>query len=475
MDCLKCTSAKGARVESIFTLCLCAFVPAAFVPTIFKGVRSVKILYLDCFGGLSGDMVLGALLDAGVPLASVAEQLARLELTGYSLKACREQTHGFTGTRFLVEISRPPGLDQPHRIWEDISRLIAGSELAPPVKKRSLAVFEKLAQAEAKVHGVPPAQVHFHEVGAIDSIVDIVGTAIALHEAGIEKVYCSPLPNGTGCIRTAHGLLPVPAPAAAELLVGIPLRPVPVEGELVTPTGAALAAVLAEGFGPAPAMRIEQTGYGLGSNDYGIPNFLRVFIGESTAELTGEENAAGDPGEKQKQSPASLTQEISVLQTAIDDLNPEILAYTAEKLLAAGALDAWLTPVIMKKGRPGSLLTALCPPEKEDELRQIIFAETSTLGVRARREKRHCLPRRLLSVETGYGAVRVKITAAGAGPPGQISPEYEDCRRLAREKGVPLKKVYLAAVEAAQKTARSTARRGGSEEEENDREGQGSL
>jgi uncharacterized protein (TIGR00299 family) protein len=228
-------------------------------------------------------MVLGALIDAGVPPASVAEQLKRLGLEGYSLKACRDQTHGFTGTRFLVELARQNS--QPHRTWEDIFLIITGSDLTPQIKKCSLAIFEKLARAEAKVHGVPLEKVHFHEVGAVDSIIDIVGTVIALHEAGIEKVYCSPLPAGCGWIQSAHGLLPIPAPATVELLKGIPIRSVQVEGELVTPTGAAIASALAEGFGPAPAMRIEQTGYGLGSNDYGIPNFLRVFIGE---ELPGE-------------------------------------------------------------------------------------------------------------------------------------------------------------------------------------------
>lgn len=398
----------------------------------------MKVLYLDCFGGISGDMILGALIDAGVPLASVVEQLKQLGLAGYSLNIYQAQTHGFRGTRFVVE----PAQDhhQPRRTWQDISRLIAGSELAPKIKEHSLVIFEKLARAEGKVHGIPPEKVHFHEIGAVDSIVDIVGTAIALHEAGIEKVYCSPLPAGYGCIRTAHGLLPVPAPATAELLKGLPIRPVQVEGELVTPSGAAIAAALAEDFGPAPAMRIEQTGYGLGSNDYGIPNFLRVFIGDAEEKLP----------EKNKNQSSGLEQEISILQTNIDDLNPEILAYAVEKLLAAGALDVWITPIIMKKGRPGSLLTVLCPPEKENDFRQIIFAETTTLGVRTRREKRYCLPRQQISVETGYGEVRVKISAAGDGSPGQISPEYEDCRRIALEKGVPLKKVYLVAVEAAQ-------------------------
>ncbi|MEW6663354.1 MAG: LarC family nickel insertion protein, partial [Bacillota bacterium] len=218
----------------------------------------MKILYLDCFGGVSGDMVLGAFIDAGVPLTPVAEQLKLLGLEGYTLRTCRDKTHSFSGTRFLVEITQDHR--QSSRTWKDISRIITGSDLTPQIKEYSLAIFEKLALAEAKVHGVPPEKVHFHEVGAVDSIIDIVGTAIALHEAGIKKVCCSPLPTGYGCIWTAHGLLPVPAPATAELLKGIPIRPVRVEGELVTPTGAAIVAVLAEDFGPAPAMRIEQTG-----------------------------------------------------------------------------------------------------------------------------------------------------------------------------------------------------------------------
>jgi hypothetical protein len=247
----------------------------------------------------------------------------------------------------------------------------------------------------------------------------------------VEKVYCSPLPTGYGTVQTHHGVLPVPAPATAELLKGFPIRPVEVEGELITPTGAAIVAALARGFGPLPAMKIAQIGYGLGANDYGIPNFLRVFIGEEIERQPAPE------------------QEISILQTNIDDLNPEILAYVTEKLLASGALDVWLTPVIMKKGRPGNLLTVLCLPEKEEELMQLIFAETSTLGVRRRREKRFCLPRKHISVETEFGTVRVKVATCRDDSGWQMSPEYEDCRRLALEKNVPLKNVYICAIEAA--------------------------
>ncbi|MQL52631.1 nickel pincer cofactor biosynthesis protein LarC [Desulfofundulus thermobenzoicus] len=389
----------------------------------------MKILYLDCFSGISGDMMLGALIDAGVPPAAVQSQLDLLGLEGYSLKIYQDKTHGFQGTRFLVEMEQ---YHHSHRTWEDIRRIIEGSGLHPQVKRCALDIFEKLARAEGKVHWVEPRHVHFHEVGAVDSIVDIVGTSIALREAGVEKVYCSPLPTGYGTVQTHHGVLPVPAPATAELLKGFPIRPVEVEGELVTPTGAAIVAALAGGFGPLPAMKIAQIGYGLGANDYGIPNFLRVFIGEEI-----------------ERQPAS-EQEISILQTNIDDLNPEILAYVTEKLLASGALDVWLTPVIMKKGRPGNLLTVLCQPGKEEELMQLIFTETSTLGVRRRREKRFCLPRKHISVETEFGTVRVKVATCRDDSGWQMSPEYEDCRRLALEKNVPLKNVYMCAIKAAQ-------------------------
>lgn len=409
-----------------------------------RKLPEVRILYLDCFGGISGDMTLGALIDAGIPLASIQNQLELLGLEGYSLQAVQDKTHGFRGTRFTVELSQKK---QPPRTWKDISQIIEKSELSPRIKKCALGIFEKLAWAEGRVHGVEPEKVHFHELGATDALIDIVGTAVALREAGVEKVYCSPLPTGYGSVQSCHGLLPLPAPAAAELLKGLPVRPVQVEGELVTPTGAAIVAALASGFGPLPAMNISRIGYGLGSNDYGRPNFLRVFIGE---EIHRQENKEDPPPGKE--------QIISILQTGVDDLNPEILAYTIEKLFAAGALDALITPVIMKKGRPGSLLTVLCLPEKENSLLKIIFAETTTLGVRTRREKRYILPRQEISVETGYGTVRVKIAALADAPDGlaeqkwQISPEYEDCRQLAQERNIPLKNVYQAALKAAEKT-----------------------
>lgn len=396
----------------------------------------MKILYLDCFGGISGDMTVGALIDAGVPAGYVEEQIRLLGLEGYTLKVYKSKSRGFSGTRFAVEVDHA---HQPPRTWRDIAALIGESPLHPQVKKNALLIFETLARAEGKVHGVEAAGVHFHELGAVDSLADIVGTAAALHAAGAEEVYCSPLPAGYGYVQTGHGPLPVPAPAAAELLKGFPVRPVPVEGELVTPTGAAIVAALAKGCGPLPAMKIKEVGYGLGSKDYGLPNFLRVFLGEGPA-----------PDEAGEDAPPGGEQAVSVLETGIDDLSPEILAYAAERLFSEGALDVYLAPVIMKKGRPGTLVTVLCPPEKESAFVAAIFNETSTLGVRVRRERRYCLPRREVAVESGYGTVRVKIAGAGAGRGRQISPEYEDCRRLALEKGVPVKEVYRAALRAAQ-------------------------
>lgn len=238
----------------------------------------MKTLYFDCFGGISGDMVMGALMDIGVSLDYILSQLRSLDLGGYSLRTYQSMSHGIRGIRFEVEVDEE---QHHHRTYVDIARMIEKSELEANVKRTALCIFEKLALAEAKVHGVEPLQVHFHEVGAVDSIIDIVGFAIALDFLGIEKIYCSPLPTGYGCIRTMHGLLPIPAPATMELLKGIPLRRVGIEGELVTPTGAAIIATLAEDFGPIPTMQIVEVGYGVGNKDYGIPNFLRVFVGET--------------------------------------------------------------------------------------------------------------------------------------------------------------------------------------------------
>jgi uncharacterized protein (TIGR00299 family) protein len=398
----------------------------------------VKLLYLDCFGGISGDMLLGALIDAGVSLEAIQCQLQSLELGGYTLRAYNQESHGITGVKIAVEVEEK---HQPHRTWRNIRHLIENSGLEPVIKETVYKVFKRLAEAEGKVHGVDPEMVHFHEIGAVDSIVDITGIAIALHELGVKKVVSSSLPTGYGYVKTRHGLLPIPAPATAELLKGLPLRSLNVEGELVTPTGASLVATLVDSFGPLPAMNISSIGYGMGSNDYGLANFTRVFIGQEI-NVAVPENA-----------PEAPSQEITLLQTSIDDLSPEILGYTMERLFEQGALDVFVTPVIMKKGRAGSLLTVLCLPEKENTLLKIILAETTTLGVRLHREKRFFLPRRIINVETEYGSVSVKIAGLNGKDisDGQISPEYEDCRQIALANNVSIKKVFQAALFAAQK------------------------
>ncbi|WP_051275741.1 nickel pincer cofactor biosynthesis protein LarC [Desulfovirgula thermocuniculi] len=404
----------------------------------------MKIAYLDCVGGISGDMTLAAFIDAGADARAIVSQLKALPVEGLEIRVWEEVKGGWRGTRVSVEDG---GKSQPHRHLEDILFLIRESPLPEPVKETSARVFRRLAAAEGRVHGKPPERVHFHEVGAVDSIADVVGSCLAVHLLGVEKIYCSPLPMGYGTVTCAHGVLPLPAPATAELLRGVPVRQVNVEGELVTPTGAALAVTLAADFGPLPSMRVEATGYGLGSRDYPQPNFLRVFLGqkEGAGELAAREEA------------------VLVLETDIDDMNPELYPYVEGLLREEGALDVFLWPTLMKKGRPGTRLAVLCAPAKRDDLLRIIFRETTTLGVRARLEHRFTLQRQALEVGTPWGAVGVKVAFDGQGNALQVSPEYEDCRRAARGSGVPLKEVYRAAAQAAREkiTGGSSASCGG--------------
>lgn len=396
----------------------------------------MKVLYFDCFSGISGDMILGALIDAGASFDNISDQLKLLCLQGYALKVLKDRSYGISGSRFQVIFDED---HHPLRNWPEISRLIERSFLPPKITNNARAVFLKLAGAEARVHGVSLENVHFHEIGAIDTIIDIVGTLLALDDLGIEKAYCSPLPVSHGYVRCSHGVFPVPAPATAEILKGFPVRFIDVEGELVTPTGAAIATVLSDFPTTMPAMKLSHTGYGLGQNDYGIPNALRVFIGETD----GAENMTDTD-----RDPVNPEQEIAVLQTNIDDLNPEILAFAADKLLNSGAIDVSITPLIMKKGRPGSLLTVLCSFKTKEKLIEIIFRETTSLGIRVHQEKRVVLPRQEICVQTEYGPIRVKISTA-PNMEKQISPEYEDCRKTASERDIPLSMVYNASLQAA--------------------------
>lgn len=382
-----------------------------------------RLVYFDCANGASGDMLLGALVDLGVPLDALRADLGRLDLEGVSLESERVQRSGLQATRLRV---RAEGA-QPHRHLKDIRALIAGSGLDPAVKEKSTALFERLAEVEAGVHGTTVDRIHFHEVGAADSIADIVLGVAGLRRLGADRFAASPLNVGTGEVDMAHGRFPVPAPATTRLVEGVPVFGAG-EGELLTPTGALLVTAHATSWGPLPPMRLERTGYGAGErNPKGRPNVLRLLVGEV-------EERAGD-------------ETILVLECELDDLSPELLAPVVERLLAAGALDAYLTPVLMKKGRPGHLVSVLARPERREALEELLFRETTTLGVRSREWQRRALERESVPVRTPWGEVRVKVGRRGERLYNAL-PELEDCRRRADESGTPLKEVWAAALAA---------------------------
>ena len=384
----------------------------------------MKICYVDAFSGISGDMTVGALLDAGADQQALTGALASLG-TGAAFRVEKTRRCGLAATKFTVE----GGESTKHRHLPQILEMIARGALPERVKQNAAAVFRRLGEAEAEAHGVPIDKVHFHEVGAADSICDIVGACVGLELLGVEEVYCSPVNVGSGTVRTEHGVLPVPAPATANLLRGKPIYARGPAMELTTPTGAALAVTLAKEFGAMPAMRMLATGHGAGDRDFAEhANVVRLIAGETTG--------------------AAEAVSVAVLEANIDDSTPEVLGYAMEKLLAEGALDVTLSAVVMKKNRPGTLLRVIARPEDREKLAGIVLAETSTLGIRFHAAERRVEERRLVEVETPYGKVRVK--AAGS---GRIAPEYEDCRRLALEKGVPLRQVMAAACQAYLKSS----------------------
>lgn len=456
----------------------------------------MRTAYLDCIGGISGDMALGALLDAGVDAELLVEGLRTLDLPDWDLEVSRTWKCGIAATHVEVLVhgeaagaapllrlppndaplpeaaghvhthehahpspshghshshgepgrgeADPPHVHEPQhptlegptphahtgtRTFAEVAALIRESGLPERVKQDAERVYRRLAEAEAAVHGSTLDTVHFHEVGAVDSIVDVVGSVYALHLLGVERVVCSPLPTGHGFVRCAHGMMPVPPPATMELLRGCPLRRVDIEGELVTPTGAALASTLAAEFGDLPPFTVREVGYGGGRKDFPFPNLLRVVIGEPA-------EAAAEP------------LQVVLIEANIDDQSPQLFEPVMESLFAAGALDVWLTPIQMKKNRPALTLSVLCDPAKREALTRVLFQETTTFGVRYSDWSRDCLPREWLEVETPYGVIRVKV-ARQDGELRTATPEYEDCRQRSAAAGVPVKKVQAAAMAAA--------------------------
>jgi pyridinium-3,5-bisthiocarboxylic acid mononucleotide nickel chelatase len=376
--------------------------------------------YFDCFSGISGDMTLGALLDAGVSVEHLRAELQLLNLPGWELSTEKVWKNGMAATHAKVRVQDTT----THRSLSTIVEIIEKSSLSPAVKDRARAIFKKLGEAEAAVHDVPIEKIHFHEVGAIDAIVDIVGACIGFAALGIDSFACSPLNVGGGTAKMAHGVLPVPAPATARLLLGKPTYSNGVQKELVTPTGAAIVATLCSHFGPQPPMTVSDIGYGAGTADLeGQPNVLRLMVGEAA-----DKRAAAE------------SETIRVLEANLDDMNPQIYGYFLEKALAAGALDVFSTPVQMKKNRPGMLVTVLCKPEDEPKFHEMFFAETTTLGVRTYAAERRVLARQWESVHTSFGDVRIKVARLN-GHIRQASPEFEDCRKLAEAKNVPLQRV----------------------------------
>lgn len=382
----------------------------------------MKIAYFDCFNGAAGDMIVGALIDAGADAEKLRTGLEGLGLTGYTLNVAATRKQGFAATRFEVKLD--PHVAQPHRHLADILELLRRADLPLAVRDRAAEVFTRLGQAEAKVHGTGIEKVHFHEVGAVDALLDVVGAVLGLELLGIERVNCSPIPVGSGVLQCAHGTLPVPAPATAELLAGVPLARSDEEGELTTPTGAALLTTLADEFGPLPALRLSATGCGAGQRESKTrPNLLRVLIGETDS--------------------SDNVDEVTVLETNLDDTSPEIVGHCLEQLISQGALDAYAVPIHMKKSRTGVGLTVLCNPADAGKFEQLLFAETTTFGIRRHQVSRVKLQRRFVSVNTPYGVIRMKMGTRAGGE--KAAPEFEDCRSAALAYGVAVQQVMLAA------------------------------
>lgn len=382
-------------------------------------MKSLRAAYFDCYSGISGDMILGALVDLGVDPGKIRKALKTLDLKGYKLKTSRVQRGLIAGTK--VQVSLTKSSHHPARKYSDIKKLIADSDLSSTAKKNSLEIFKRIAQVEAAIHDTTMEKIHFHEIGAVDSIVDIVGGVVAIESLKLDKIYASPLNVGEGFVQCAHGCLPVPAPATLKLLQGIPVFSNGIKKELTTPTGAAMIGFYADKFGSLPAMKIVGDGYGAGDHIIAeMPNMLRVVLGEISAESD---------------------EELVLIETNIDDMNPEFYEGTMESLFKAGALDVYLNPIIMKKSRPANKISVLSSETDRQAMTEILLHETSSFGVRYFRIGRTVLEREMKTVNISWGSVRIKIGKFN-GKVIQISPEYEDCKKIAYKEKVPVKQVY---------------------------------
>lgn len=387
----------------------------------------MKIAYFDCFSGVSGDMILGALIDAGLDIRELESELGMLKMSGYKIKAEKTARKGISGTKFSIDVIE----QNVGRKLKDIVEIVDQSDLDDDIKDLSKKTFEELAMVEAKIHGKSIEEIHLHEVAGLDSIIDVIGSLIGIKKLGIEVTYSSKVHVGTGFLECRHGVLPVPAPATLAMLKGIPIYSKGIEAELATPTGVCVLKTLSKSFGIMPEMKVEKVGYGAGSRELEIPNLLRVYVGET------------DEDEYEKD-------EVILIETNIDDMNPELLAYASEILLKQGVLDVFMTPIFMKKNRPGTMLSVLTTRDKVDEIILTFFTEITTLGVRIHRLERKKLSRKVISVKTRLGEIKVKIGKIG-NQIKNIAPEYESCREIAVKQRIPLKDVYDEAKEAARK------------------------
>jgi len=394
----------------------------------------LRTLYFDCFAGISGDMTLGALVDAGADARELTGRLALLDVDGYEIGFEKVDRSGISATRAVVRLTKE---EKKHRHLSHIEKIIGDSRLNDSVKERALKIFRRLGEAEARVHGVPVERIHFHEVGAVDAIVDVVGACIGFELLGVERFAASPMHVGSGTVEMAHGRFPVPPPAVTELLKGAPVYSTDIVGELVTPTGAAIVATVCEEFGALPRMCVEATGYGAGGREYkNFPNVLRVLVGES-------DKAGETPSGVSRQG----DEELLMVETNVDDVSPQVLGHLMERAFELGALDCFFTHVQMKKNRPGVLVSILCRPSDGEVVQGLLFAETPTLGVRSYAVRRRALERESVTVETEFGTIAVKV-ARREGRTVGATPEYEDCRAAALAHNVPLRVVQEAALGA---------------------------